>query len=278
MEWKSAIVPLLVVIMFCMGLTLSWSHFREVLRKPGLILLGVGLQYLMMPLAAFLLGRLLHLTPPQLTGMVLVGSSAGGTASNVICFLARGNVALSVLMTLTSTLLAVIATPTLTYLYLHQTVPVPASAMLLSLLEIVLLPLLAGTFINTWFGHWVNRLRPWLPLAATIAIALIIAIIIAINHETLDHTGWLIVIAVMLHNLCGLICGYWLPALLGYDKTICRTLAIEVGMQNSGLSVALAVKYFSTAAALPGALFSLWHNISGSLLAAHWRRSSDAAT
>ncbi len=276
--WQSAIVPLLVAIMFCMGLTLSVSHFREIIKKPGPILLGVGLQFLVMPLAAFILGHFLSLPKAELAGMVLVGSSAGGTASNVMCYLARGNVALSVLMTLTSTLLATVATPALTYLYLHQTVPVPASSILVNLLAIVLLPLLGGIAVNTWLGWWLNRLRPFLPLAAAITISLIVAIIVALNHDTLIHSGGLIFIAVILHNLCGLICGYAVPAFLGHDRALCRTLAIEVGMQNSGLSVALAVKYFSPAAALPGALFSLWHNLSGSLLAAFWRRSGHAPT
>jgi len=274
-DGKPAIVPLLVVIMFCMGLTLNWSHFRSVLQKPGLVLLGVGLQYLVMPLAAFILSLVFHLEAAESAGMILVGSSAGGTASNVICYLARGNVALSVLMTLSSTLLAIAATPLLTLLYLHQTVPVPALQMLYSLLEIVLLPLLAGIILNTCLNSWIRRIRPLLPLAATLAIAVIIAIIIALNHDSLTRAGPTVIAAVMLHNLCGLLAGYGFPALLGYDRTLCRTVAIEVGMQNSGLSVALAIKYFSPAAALPGALFSLWHNLSGTLLAAHWRRTHD---
>ncbi len=269
---KAAIVPLLALVMFAMGLSLTWGHFRAVLARPGLVLLGVGLQFLVMPAAAFLIGRALRLPTDHLAGLVLVGSSAGGTASNVICYLARGNVALSVLMTLTSTLAATVATPALTWAYLHQQVPVPAISMLLSIGQIVVLPVIVGVACNTWLERWTAPLRHGGPLMAGVAIAVIIAIIVALNRTSLADAGGLVLLAVLLHNLSGLACGYGVAALLGCDETTRRTLAIEVGMQNSGLSVALAIQYFSTAAALPGALFSLWHNISGSLLASWWRR------
>ncbi|BCX88904.1 bile acid:Na+ symporter, BASS family [Methylomarinovum tepidoasis] len=269
---KVAIVPLLALVMFAMGLSLTWGHFRAILARPGIVLLGVGLQFLIMPAAAYLIGQGLGLATAHLAGLVLVGSSAGGTASNVICYLARGNVALSVLMTLTSTLAAVAATPLLTWVYLHQQVPVPATSMLLSIGQIVVLPLAAGVACNTWMGRHIAPLRRSGPLVASLAIAVIIAIIVALNRETLLQAGAPVMLAVVLHNLTGLALGYWIPALFGLDPVTRRTLAIEVGMQNSGLSVALAVEYFSPAAALPGALFSLWHNLSGSLLAGWWRR------
>lgn len=258
--------------MFAMGLTLTWEHFRAVLRRPVIVLLGVGLQFLVMPAAAFAIAKILQLPQAQLVGMILVGSSAGGTASNVICYLARGNVALSVLMTLTSTLAAIGATPGLTWLYLHQSIPVPTGAMLRSIVEIVVAPVLGGVLLNTCLGARLTRIHGLLPLLAALAIAVIIAIIVALNRSPLAGAGFLILLAVMLHNLSGLVCGYGIATLLGLDETTRRTLAIEVGMQNSGLSVALAIQYFSTAAALPGALFSLWHNISGSLLASWWQR------
>ncbi|HEB77463.1 MAG TPA: bile acid:sodium symporter family protein [Methylothermaceae bacterium] len=269
---KPAIVPLLALVMFAMGLTLTWEHFRAVLRRPVIVLLGVGLQFLVMPAAAFAIAKILQLPQAQLVGMILVGSSAGGTASNVICYLARGNVALSVLMTLTSTLAAIGATPGLTWLYLHQSIPVPTGAMLRSIVEIVVAPVLGGVLLNTCLGARLTRIHGLLPLLAALAIAVIIAIIVALNRSPLAGAGFLILLAVMLHNLSGLVCGYGIATLLGLDETTRRTLAIEVGMQNSGLSVALAIQYFSTAAALPGALFSLWHNISGSLLASWWQR------
>jgi len=199
-------------------------------------------------------------------------SQSGGTASNVMCYLAKGNVALSILMTVVSTVCAVILMPALTYLYLNQVVPVPVEGMLKSLFLIVLLPVLAGTFLNSVFNLGLKKLQPIFPLLSSFSIVFIIAIIVALNHDNLNALALPVLLAVCLHNLLGLIVGYAIPWLLKYDAKTCRTVCIEVAMQNSGLSVALAVKYFSVAAALPGAIFSIWHNVSGSLLAMYWRR------
>ncbi len=270
---KSWIIPLLSWVMFCMGMTLNWNHFRTALNNPKVIILGVLIQYLIMPFTAFWLAKSLGLTQDQTIGMVLVGASAGGTASNVICYLAQGNVALSILLTTTSTFIAVLATPFLTLLYLNETIHVPFWKMLSSVAQIVLIPVLMGTAINSYFDRYIARIRLIFPLLSSLIIILIIAIIIAINAKTLGHTGPLIVVAVILHNLSGLMAGYMIPKLFGYDTQTCRTLSIEVGMQNSGLSVALAVKYFSGMAALPGAIFSIWHNISGAVIASFWGKS-----
>ena len=267
---KPAIIPLLAVVMFGMGMTLKWEHFREVVREPRVILIGVLLQFLIMPLSAFVISSVLGLTVAFTAGMVLVGSSPGGTASNVITFLAGGNVALSITLTMTSTLIAVVMTPLLTLLYLHQMVAVPFWSMLWSVFQIVFVPVVAGTTINTLFGKKLESIRSVFPLISTVAIVLIIAIIVAMNQSKLAGIGLMLVAAVLLHNASGLLFGYSIPKWLGYDEQTCRTLSIEVGMQNSGLGVALAVKYFSAAAALPGAIFSIWHNLSGSLLAGHW--------
>ena len=269
---KPAIIPLLVIIMFGMGMTLTLADFKRVLLKPQLIALGVLIQYLVMPLAAWLISLLFRLPTELMIGMVLVGSSAGGTASNVICYLARGDVALSISMTLCSTLLAIVAMPFLTWLYVGQAVAVPVLAMLLSILKIVLLPVLFGVGLNTLFQKRLDRIKPLFPALSSLAIIIIIAIIVALNHGKLSAVGATIVLAVMLHNLTGLVSGYQVARLFGYPPRICRTVAIEVGMQNSGLSVALALKYFTAAAALPGALFSIWHNLSGALLAGFWTR------
>ena len=204
--------------------------------------------------------------------MVLVGASPGGTASNVICYLAKGNVALSIAITTFSTVLAVIATPALSLLYLGKQVDVPAMKMLMDIVKIIILPVTAGIIVNQLFGRLLGAARQIFPLISVFAIVLIIAIIVALNHSRLDSIGILLVSAVALHNALGLLAGYWLPRAFGMDQRTCKTLAIEVGMQNSGLAVALAVKYFSPAAALPGALFSLWHNLTGSLLASFWSR------
>lgn len=266
---KGLILPLLVVIMFGMGMTLTAADFRRVLQRPKVIALGVALQYSVMPLLALLLSRLLGLGPELTVGMVLVGASSGGTASNVITYLARGDVALSITLTMVSTLLAAILMPGLTWLYIGQLVPVPLEKMLLSVLQLVIAPVLLGVAINTLLGTKLRPLNRLFPLLSMSAIVIIIAIIVALNH---DKTGPLLLLAVALHNLGGMGSGYALARLLGHDTVTCRTLAIEVGMQNSGLSVALAVKYFSATSALPGALFSIWHNLSGSLLAGWWAR------
>lgn len=269
---KPGIIPLLVIIMFGMGMTLTASDFKQVLTQPQIIGLGVSLQYIIMPLVAWLVSLLLNLPVELMVGMVLVGSSAGGTASNVICYLAKGNVALSITLTLCSTLLAVVAMPAMTWLYVGQTVPVPALDMLISILKIVLIPVLLGVTLNTFLQKQLTPFAPLFPVISSLAIIIIIAIIVALNKERIATTGITILIAIMLHNLIGLFGTYGISRRMGYDQIISRTLAIEVGMQNSGLSVALALKYFSPAAALPGALFSIWHNLSGSMLAAWWSR------
>lgn len=269
---KAYIVPLLAVIMFGMGMTLTFRDFRGVVKRPRVIVTGLILQYTIMPLAAFIISHLLGLGTSLTVGMVLVGASAGGTASNVICYLARGDLALSVTLTLCSTLLAVIVMPALTWLYVGQSVTVPVESMLLSILKIVVAPVALGTLINSLLGRFLRPIQALFPAVSVLAICVIIAIIVALNQGRLAHVGWLVIAAVAAHNAVGLLLGYWLPRLMGYDAITCRTLAIEVGMQNSGLSVALAVKYFSAAAALPGAVFSIWHNLSGSLLATYWAR------
>lgn len=268
--WQRAIVPLLAIIMLGMGMTLTAEDFRRVATRPMLIALGVGIQYAVMPLAAFVISRLLGLSPALTVGMVLVGSSAGGTASNVITYLGRGDVALSVTLTMTSTLLAVFATPALTWFYAGQVVPVPATGILLSVFEIVVVPVLAGVALNSLFHRPLSRLQPAFPILSMLAIVVIIAIIVALNRPRLTVVGLPVALAVIAHNLIGLAAGFWVPKRLGYDTRTCRTLAIEVGMQNSGLSVALAVQHFSALAALPGAIFSVWHNLSGAALAGFW--------
>jgi BASS family bile acid:Na+ symporter len=276
---KPAIVPLLGLVMFGMGITLTGQNFLTVLRRPFPVLLGVSLQFLVMPLAAWLIAVLLGL-PPQLgAGLILLGCCPGGTASNVICYLARGDVALSITLTAVSTLLAVLATPLLTLLYAGQTVPVPVLDMLLSIFRIIFLPVTLGVAVNHFLHDRLAAVRGVFPVISVLAIVVIIAIIVALNHDQLQHIAGAVAVAVMVHNLFGLLAGYWLPRWLGREPRECRTLAIEVGMQNSGLAVALAVKYFSAAAALPGALFSIWHNLSGSFLAGYWyRRTQRLAT
>lgn len=273
---KVAIVPLLGLVMFAMGMTLTTDDFLTVLRRPFPVVLGVVLQFLLMPLAAWVLAKLAGLPPQLAVGLMLVGCSPGGTASNVICYLAKGDVALSITLTTVSTLLAIIATPLLTLLYAGATVPVPAVDMLITILKVILMPVLLGVLVNHFFHRSLLVVRNLFPVVSVAAIVVIIAIIVALNQGQLENLVPGVAIVVVLHNLVGLAGGYWLPRVLGRELRECRTLAIEVGMQNSGLAVALAVKYFSVSAALPGALFSIWHNLTGSLLAGYWSRQDQA--
>jgi BASS family bile acid:Na+ symporter len=259
--------------MFSMGLTLKPTDFRRILGRPGVIGLGIVLQYGVMPLGALLIGHAFALPADLVAGMVLVGCSPGGTASNVMCYLAKADVALSVSLTMMSTLLAVVMTPYLTWMLIGQSVPVDIWGMLQSMIRIVLIPVILGIAINTCFERYVERVRFALPAVATAAILIVVAIVVSLNHEQIATAGFAILAAVVVHNCLGLGTGYLVPHLLGFDSRTCRTLAIETGMQNSGLGVALALNYFSAAAALPGAIFSVWHNISGSLLAGHWRNA-----
>jgi bile acid:Na+ symporter, BASS family len=265
-------MPLLGLVMLGMGMTLTRESFALVLKRPSRVVLGCALQYSIMPLGAWASAKMLGMSPEITAGMVLVGACPGGTASNVICYLARGDVALSIALTAASTLLAVVATPFLTWWYVSRTVPVPALDMLVDIAEVVLLPVAFGVWLNTRWRSRVHRLKRWFPLVSVGAIVLIIAIIVALNRNRLAGLGASVVAGVALHNAVGLMGGYGIPWMLGLDERTRRTLAIEVGMQNSGLAVALAGKYFSAAAALPGAVFSVWHNLTGSGLAAYWAR------
>ncbi|MCC4263525.1 bile acid:sodium symporter family protein [Oceanimonas baumannii] len=269
---KGQIVPLLTVIMLCMGLTLNLSDFRRVIQNRKAVLVGVLLQFSLMPLIALLVGRVLGFGPELMVGMLLVGSVAGGTSSNVMCYLAKGDTALSISMTAISTLLGVVMTPVLVDLLVGQAVDVPVQSMLISLLQVVVAPVVLGVVLNALAGSLVRKVEPVLPVLSMVAIVLIIAIVVALNAEKMAQIGPVVALAVVLHNSCGLVLGYWVTALFGFDKRTCRTIAFEVGLQNSGLATALAMKFFTPAAALPGTLFSVWHNISGSLLAGYWSK------
>ena len=269
---KPSLFFLLGLVMFGMGISLKTADFSRVFKQPKAIAIGLLLQFIFMPLYAWGISNWLELPILIGVGMILVGASPGGTASNVICYLAKGDVALSITLTTFSTLLAVIATPALTLLLVGKDVDVPAQKMLLDVLKIVILPVLAGLAINTFFGRFLAAAQRIFPLVSVMSIVLIIAIIVALNHSRLGNIGLALVLAVACHNALGLLTGYWVPKLFGLNTKTCKTIAIEVGMQNSGLAVALATKYFAASAALPGALFSLWHNLTGSALAAYFSK------
>ncbi len=274
---KSAIVPLLGVIMFGMGITLRMADFAEVVRRPALVAIGVTLQFVLMPFFAWVVAHTLQLPTDLLVGLVLVGCCPGGTASNVISYLAKADVPLSIILTASTTLLAFAVTPGLTLLYLGRTVPVPAMAMMVDILRIIVLPVAAGVVVNTLWGRGLRRLTPWAPVGSMAAIVLVIAIIVGMNQPSLARAGMMVFLSVVLLNGLGYAWGYLLATLFGFGEPQARTTAIEVGMQNSGLGVALSVAYFSPMAALPSALFSIWQNLSGAALATYWSRRSAQA-
>jgi bile acid:Na+ symporter, BASS family len=267
---SDAIVPLLATVMFMMGMTLSKADISRIAQDPKPIIIGVVLQFLLMPILALTFSKMFQLSNQLTIGMVLVGSCAGGTASNVICYLAKGDVALSISMTMVSTIVGVIATPLLCTFYLSQTVSVDTWALLSSIVQMVFIPVLLGFACKYFLHNTAHRAERLIPTLSLLAILLIIAIVVALNADRLLDVGLITLVAVILHNVSGLAGGFYISRLFGLDIRQSQTIAIEVGMQNSGLGVALATQFFSATAALPGALFSVWHNISGSLLAAAW--------
>ncbi|MEM5419494.1 ketopantoate/pantoate/pantothenate transporter PanS [Paraburkholderia ferrariae] len=264
------VTTLLMIIRLAMGVTLSFADFQRVFTRPAPVAAGIFLHYLVMPLAAWAIAKVLHMPPDLTAGMVLVGSVASGTASNVMIYLARGDVALSVTISALSTLVGVFATPLLTRLYVDASIVVDVHGMLVSILQIVGLPIAIGLVVNRLAGALVRRVEPVLPLVSMVSILAIIAAVVGGTHASIATVGPLVALGVVLHNGIGLLGGYWGGRLLGFDESVCRTLAIEVGMQNSGLAATLGKLYFSPLAALPGALFSVWHNLSGSVLAGYW--------
>ncbi len=271
----SAISPLLAVVMFGMGMNMSWKDVEPVLRQPKTILLGCAAQFLIMPALAMLLGALFGLDAALLTGVVLVGTCPGGTASNVITFLAKGDIALSVGMTTLNTLLAPLLTPLITWLLLRTSVQVDALAMFRTIALVVLAPIALGLLLHP-FAERHPAIRQVMPSFSVLAIAAIIACIVSHQSAQLLATGGVILLVVILHNLGGFCCGYLLAKLVHLNTPQTKALAIEVGMQNSGLATALAQSSFPTLAmaTVPGVIFSVWHNLSGSLLAALWQRGA----
>lgn len=272
---------LLTIIMLAMGVTLSLSDFRRVFTRPAPVIAGIVLHYLVMPLAAWAIAKVLRMPPDLTAGMVLVGSVASGTSSNVMIYLAKGDVALSVTISALSTVVGIFATPLLTRLYVDASIVVDVHGMLLSIAQIVALPIIAGLIIHHLFTGFVRKIEPLLPLVSMVCILLIIAAVVGGTQQSIASVGLIVALGVILHNGIGLLGGYWGGRLLGFDESICRTLAMEVGMQNSGLAATLGKLYFTPIAALPGALFSVWHNLSGSLLAGYWggrRVKNEAAT
>ena len=265
---------LLMIVMFGMGLTMRLSDFAVVFSRPRDVLIGCTAQFILMPLLAFALGKLFGLGDELLVGVVLVGTCPGGTSSNVITYLSKGDTALSVGMTSINTLLAPFLTPALTYLYLRTSVSVDMKAMFLSIVQVVVVPIGLGLLINRLFGKYTQKITDVLPAVSVTAICLIVAAVVSHNSGKILSTGLVIFAVVILHNLLGYLCGYLTGILFKMDLPRKKAVAIEIGMQNSGLATTLAGSAFPSLvmATVPGAIFSVWHNISGAVLAGIFRK------
>lgn len=265
---------LLMVVMFGMGLTMKPRDFALVFKRPKDILVGTAAQFIIMPALAFGLSKLFQLDPALTAGVVLVGTCPGGTSSNVITYLSKGDVALSVGMTSVNTMLAPLLTPAITWLLLQTTVRVDVWAMFWSIIQVIIIPVALGFVINRFFGKFTEKAVAVLPSVSTVAICLIIAAVVSHNAEKIYTSGVLVFAVVILHNLLGYAGGFGLGKLLKMPPEKVKALSIEVGMQNSGLATSLAGTAFSglAMATVPGAVFSVWHNISGAILAGFYRR------
>ena len=265
------------IIMLSMGLTLRLDDFLRVFKTPRIIALGVVLQYTVMPLLGFSLAKFFHLSMDYVIGIVLVACCPGGTASNVVCFISRTNIALSVSLTAISTLAAVITTPLLTTLLVETisrsmtgiAVQVDTMGLLLSTFKVVILPVIAGVLLNHFFKSWVEKINPYTPFIAVISIVFIVDFILAVKKEEIISTGPSLITAIITLHMFGFILGYFLSKCLRFNEKNSQTVSIEVGMQNSGLATELARSNFPdfTMATVPGAISALTHCILGSIAA-----------
>lgn len=265
---------LLGVVMLGMGMTIDPKDFKIVLQSPKPVIIGVILQFTIMPTLAFLIAKGFHLPPEIAIGVILVGCCPGGTSSNVMSYLAKANVALSVAITSVSTLIAPFVTPALIYLFAHEWLNVSFTSMLWSVVQVVLIPIIIGFIFQKIAHQFTHKAATALPLVSVIAISLILAAVVAGSKAQILKTGLLIFAVVILHNVLGYTIGYLLAKVFKMDYPDKKAVAIEVGMQNSGLAVSLATVHFSPLAAVPGAVFSLVHNISGPILAKYWSSKS----
>ena len=264
----------LIIIMFGMGLTLKSNDFVLVFSHPREIICGVFSQYLIMPFLAFILSYFFHLDSALMAGVILVGTCPGGTASNVITYLSKGDVALSVCMTSVNTLLSPVLTPLITYLLLKTTVETNVCSMFFGIINVILIPIILGIIFNKFFSDFTKKIIKILPAISVIAISFVIASVVSHNSQMILSAGSIILLIVILHNLFGYLIGFFTGKLLKLNNAKIKAFSIEIGMQNSGLATSLANGTFplTPEAAVPGAIFSVWHNISGSILAAIYRR------
>ncbi|MFW0761476.1 bile acid:sodium symporter family protein [Staphylococcus cohnii] len=269
----SSWVPyLLGIVMLGMGLTIDPKDFKIIFQAPRSVIVGVILQYTIMPLSAFLIVKLFHLPPEIAIGVILVGCCPGGTSSNVMSYLANANVALSVAITSVSTLLAPFLTPALIYLFAHEWLQVSFISMFWSVVQVILIPIIIGFVLQKVFKKFADTTATALPIVSVVAISLILASVVGSSKAQILATGLLIFAIVILHNLIGYVLGYTFAKILKLDRPDKKAVSIEVGMQNSGLAVSLATVHFNPLSAVPGAVFSLIHNITGPILAKYWNK------
>jgi len=262
------------VIMLSMGMTLGFDDFRRVARERGRVLPGVLLQYTVMPALGWSIGYLLALPTPFAVGLVLVSCCPGGTASNVISYLAKADVALSVTMTALSTLLAALMTPTLTALLAGNRIEVSALGLFLDTVQVVILPVAGGALLKWKFPRLIAPVLPAAPLVAVLTITLIVASVIGASREQIFDAGGRLLLAIFLLHALGFVFGYLAGKTMLRRENAARTVAIEVGMQNSGLGVVLARGNFTNPlVAVPSAISTVCHSLIGSLAAAWWSRS-----
>ncbi|GAX06034.1 sodium transporter [Secundilactobacillus pentosiphilus] len=267
---------LLGIILFGMGLTLKGEDFARIVKKPVPVILGTVAHYMIMPFVAWILCLIFHLSGATAAGVIMVGSCPSGTSSSVMAYLAGGDVALDVSIETLSTLLAPIALPGLLLLYAGRFVAIPTQSLFLSTIQIVLVPIILGVVIHSIFGKKIETVTRALPLVSQTAILLIIGAVISANHAELFTAATALVIpVVMLHNLSGYGLGYLFSKLIRLKDPQRKAITFEVGMQDSSLGATLAMKYFSPAAAIPSTIFSIWHNISGSILSSYWRGKAE---
>lgn len=266
-ELRTYIPYLLGLVMFGMGITLTFDDFGEVVKHPKSVIIGVVGQFVIMPSIAFLLAKAFSLPSDLAVGVILVGSCPGGTSSNVMTYLARGNTALSVACTTVSTLLSPLLTPIIFYLLASQWLEIDASAMFMSVLKMVLFPIFLGLIVRALFKQFIMQFSRTMPLVSVISIVLILAAVVAVSKDKIIESGLLIFTVVVLHNGFGYLLGYLAAKAFKLNLADSKAIAIEVGMQNSGLGAALAAAHFNPIAAVPSALFSFWHNVSGPILA-----------
>ena len=270
----SWVVYILGIIMFGMGLNVKASDFKELFIRPKFVLIGIGAQFVIMPLIAYILVKGFNLPLGLAIGVVLVGTCPGGTSSNVITYLSKGDVALSVGITSCTTLLAPFMTPILTKLLIGQSIDVNVIAMFLSVVKVVIVPIVLGILAHRFLLKIAELLKDVLPMISTLGIVAIVIAVVSVSAEKIIANLGIIVLVVVCHNLFGYLFGFLVGKSVTKDMAKVKALSVEVGMQNSGLATSLALTHFATQplAAVPGALFSVWHNISGGILASIFAR------